>query len=57
MFDGRWRASVERGLKPVGSSLERTGIRPDHLTVAGLVIAVACAVAIGSGRLFLGLVL
>jgi CDP-diacylglycerol--glycerol-3-phosphate 3-phosphatidyltransferase len=57
LFDGRWRASVERGLKPVGSGLERTGIRPDHLTVAGLVIAVGCAVAIGSGRLFLGLVL
>lgn len=57
MFDGRWRASVEQGLKPIGSSLERTGIRPDHLTVAGLVLAVACAVAVGSGRLFLGLVL
>jgi CDP-diacylglycerol---glycerol-3-phosphate 3-phosphatidyltransferase len=57
LFDGRWRTSVERGLKPIGSGLERTGIRPDHLTVAGLVLAVACAVAIGSGRLFLGLVL
>ena len=57
MFDGRWRASVEQGLKPIGSGLERTGIRPDHLTVAGLLLAVACAVAVGSGRLFLGLVL
>ncbi len=57
MFDGRWRASVEQGLKPIGSGLERTGIRPDHLTVVGLVLAVACAVAVGSGRLFLGLVL
>jgi CDP-diacylglycerol--glycerol-3-phosphate 3-phosphatidyltransferase len=57
LFDGRWRASVEQGLKPIGSGLERTGIRPDHLTAAGLVLAVACAVAIGSGRLFLGLIL
>lgn len=57
MFDGRWRSSVEQGLRPIGSALERTGIQPDHLTVAGLVLAVACAVAIGNGRLFLGLVL
>nr|MBA3654633.1 CDP-alcohol phosphatidyltransferase family protein [Actinomycetota bacterium] len=57
MFDGRWRTSVEQGLKPIGSSLERTGIRPDHLTVAGLVVAVACAVAIAQGHLVLGVVL
>ena len=57
MFDGRWRSSVEQGLKPIGSGLERTGIQPDHLTVGGLVLAVACAVAVGSGRLVLGVVL
>ncbi len=57
MFDGRWRTSVEHGLKPIGSSLERTGIRPDHLTVAGLFLAVACAVAIANGLLVLGVVL
>jgi CDP-diacylglycerol--glycerol-3-phosphate 3-phosphatidyltransferase len=57
LFDGRWRASVERGLKPIGSGLGRTGIQPDHLTVAGLALAVACAVAVASGRLFVGLLL
>ena len=57
MFDGRWRTTVEQGIKPVGSALRRTGISADHLTGTGLVMAGATAVAIGSGRLFLGLVL
>ena len=57
MFDGRWRASVEQGLKPVGSSIRRSGLTADHLTGLGLVVAAGCAVAIGSGRLGLGLVL
>jgi CDP-diacylglycerol--glycerol-3-phosphate 3-phosphatidyltransferase len=57
LFDGRWRTSVEQGLKPIGSSLERTGIHPDHLTVAGLLLAVVCAVAVANGRLVLGVVL
>ncbi len=57
MFDGRWRTSVERGVRPVGSALHRTGIRADHLTATGVAMAAATAVAIGSGRLFLGLAL
>lgn len=57
MFDGRWRSSVERGLKPVGSGLRRTGLQADHLTALGLIMAAVCAVAIGSGRLGAGLVL
>jgi CDP-diacylglycerol--glycerol-3-phosphate 3-phosphatidyltransferase len=57
LFDGRWRSSVEKGLKPVGSGLRRSGIAADHLTGLGLALAGACAVAIGSGRLGLGLVL
>ncbi len=57
MFDKRLRAGVERGLKPVGTGLRRAGIKADQLTAAGLVISVASAVAIGSGRLFLGMVL
>ena len=32
MFDGRFRAPVERRLKPIGDSLRRTGITADHLT-------------------------
>lgn len=57
MFDGRWRWAVERGVGPVGRALHRTGLAPDHLTVAGLLFAAGSALAIGSGRLGLGLAL
>ncbi len=57
MFDGRWRTAVDNGVKPIGSALRRTGISADHLTATGLVMAGATAVVIGSGHLFLGLVL
>ena len=46
---------MEKGLKPIGSGLRRSGIAADHLTGLGLGLAGACAVAIGSGRLGLGL--
>ena len=35
MFDKRCRAGVERGLRPVGSGLERAGVSADQLTVVG----------------------
>jgi phosphatidylinositol phosphate synthase len=57
LFDGRWRTGIEQGLKPVGSTIGRTGMRPDHLTIVGLVLAVPCAVAVASGHLGLGLAL
>ena len=57
MFDGRFRASVDKGVKPFGTALNRTGLSPDHLTALGLFMAVPAAIAIGTGRLFLGLVL
>lgn len=57
MFDGRFRANAERTLKPVGQQLKRTGITADHLTVLGVVMALAAAVAIGNGALRLGLLL
>ena len=41
MLDGRWRATVERGLEPVGKGLHRSGITADGLTIIGLVVAVA----------------
>jgi CDP-diacylglycerol--glycerol-3-phosphate 3-phosphatidyltransferase len=47
---------MEKGLRPVGSSLQRTGITADQLTLVGLGMAVATAVAIGAGELRLGLV-
>jgi len=57
VFDGKFRAPVDRAVKPFGNALRRTGLTPDHLTVIGLLVGVAAAVAIGSGRLRLGLVL
>ena len=38
MFDGRFRAPVERAVKPLGDGLRRTGLTPDHLTILGLVM-------------------
>ncbi len=54
MLDGRWRAKAERGLDPVGRALYRVGISANVLTVVGLVIAAATAVAIATGHLLLG---
>jgi CDP-diacylglycerol--glycerol-3-phosphate 3-phosphatidyltransferase len=57
MFDGNFRVQVERAVKPMGESLRRLGVTPDVLTVVGLVIGVASAVAVGAGSLRLGLAL
>jgi CDP-diacylglycerol---glycerol-3-phosphate 3-phosphatidyltransferase len=57
MFDNRWRTSVEKGLRPVGHNIRRTGLTADHLTGAGLVTAGAAAVTIGAGSLDAGLLL
>lgn len=57
VFDGRWRAPVDQGIQPVGRALARAGITADHLTLAGLVMAVVTAVVIGSGHLFIGVCL
>ena len=57
MFDGQWRTSIEKGLKPVGANLRRTGITADHLTATGVVLAGAAAIAIANGALRGGLLL
>jgi CDP-diacylglycerol--glycerol-3-phosphate 3-phosphatidyltransferase len=57
MFDGKFRAPVDRAVKPIGQGLRRTGLTPDHLTIVGLLFGVGAAVAIGAGELRLGLVL
>jgi CDP-diacylglycerol--glycerol-3-phosphate 3-phosphatidyltransferase len=51
MFDKHLRASVEKGLRPVGTNLRRTGITADHLTLVGMLFAAGAAVAIGNGAL------
>jgi CDP-diacylglycerol--glycerol-3-phosphate 3-phosphatidyltransferase len=55
LFDGRFRAGVDRITKPAGAALIRTGLSPDHLTALGLALAVPAAWAIASGHLGLGL--
>jgi CDP-diacylglycerol--glycerol-3-phosphate 3-phosphatidyltransferase len=57
MFDGRWRSTFEKGLRPMGAQIRRTGITANHLTTTGLVMAVAAAVVIANGWLRAGLVL
>ena len=57
MFDGHFRKSVDRAVKPLGDTLRRTKITPDQLTIAGMLIACGAAVAIGAGYLSLGLLL
>jgi CDP-diacylglycerol--glycerol-3-phosphate 3-phosphatidyltransferase len=57
MFDGSFRVGVDRAVKPVGASLRRMGVSADALTATGLVIAALAAVAIGFGKLQLGLIL
>ena len=57
MFDGHLRSSVDKAVKPLGDGLRRTRMTPDHLTIAGMVIAIGAALAIGAGHLPLGLLL
>lgn len=57
MFDGKFRAPVDAAVKPLGAALRKTKLTPDHLTVIGLVLGAAAAVAVGGGWLRLGLVL
>jgi CDP-diacylglycerol--glycerol-3-phosphate 3-phosphatidyltransferase len=54
MLDGRWRATVERGLEPVGQGLHRAGVTADGLTIIGLVFAMGTALLIADGHLVLG---
>jgi CDP-diacylglycerol--glycerol-3-phosphate 3-phosphatidyltransferase len=57
MFDGRWRARVDQGTTPLGAGLSRIGVTADQLTLTGLVMAAGAAVAIGSGYLWVGVIL
>jgi CDP-diacylglycerol--glycerol-3-phosphate 3-phosphatidyltransferase len=55
MFDGKFRTSVDKAVKPIGDGLRRTGLTPDHLTIVGLVVGAGAAFAIGAGELLIGL--
>ncbi|MEM8925107.1 MAG: CDP-alcohol phosphatidyltransferase family protein [Actinomycetota bacterium] len=49
MFDGSFRTPFEKGVAPIGRSLHNLGVSPDAITVVGVLMAAACAVAIGLG--------
>ena len=51
MLDTRWRAGVERGLRPAGARLRQIGISADQITLLGLAASILCGLAIASGRL------
>ena len=51
MIDERLRGNVERRLRPVGARAGKARLKADHITLLGLVMAVATAVAIGAGAL------
>lgn len=57
MFDGKFRAPVDAAVRPLGALLRKTKLTPDHLTIVGLVVGAAAAVAVGAGHLRWGLVL
>ncbi len=54
MFDGNWRAAVDRGLVPIGASLRRAGISANAVTLVGIVMAAIAATSIGAGYLRAG---
>ncbi len=57
MFDGRFRAPIEKAVRPIGQLLRRTGMSPDHLTILGILFAIAASFAIAQGALRGGLIL
>lgn len=54
MIENRVRPHIGDALGLVGGLLARIGLRPDHLTLAGLAVTVAGSILVGSGRLLLG---
>lgn len=54
MFDGSFRDSVDKRTNVLAKHIAKLGVTGDHLTVVGLVGAVASAVVIGSGHLLWG---
>lgn len=55
MLDEQFRSGFDRGVRPMGMRLRRLGVTADHLTIAGMVMALACAVSVALGQLQLGL--
>jgi CDP-diacylglycerol--glycerol-3-phosphate 3-phosphatidyltransferase len=54
MLDRRARSTLEKTLRPIGQALHRAHIRPNHVTVAGVVASACAAIAIAQGYFVLG---
>jgi CDP-diacylglycerol--glycerol-3-phosphate 3-phosphatidyltransferase len=50
MLDKRWRAEVERGLRPVGAHLRQAGFTANQITATGLIASVFTAWAVATGH-------
>lgn len=57
MFDGNFRKAFEKGMAPIGKSIQQAGVSPDVITGLGVVMAAACGVAIGLGQFPLAVLL
>lgn len=57
MFDKRCRTGVERGLRPVGTSLKKAGITANQLTALGVGISILSGLAVARGWLVGGALL
>lgn len=57
MFDGKFRTQVDAAVKPIGEGIEKSGISADHITLLGIIMSVAAAIAIGAGTMRLGFLL
>jgi len=52
MLDHRLRAEFEKGIRPLGAGLGRSGFTADQITVAGLAVSLFTAAAIATGHFF-----
>jgi CDP-diacylglycerol--glycerol-3-phosphate 3-phosphatidyltransferase len=50
MLDKRWRAEVERGLRPVGAHLRQAGFTANQITATGLIVSAFTAWAVATGH-------
>jgi len=57
VFDGNFRTAFEKGMAPIGKSLQQAGVSPDVVTGLGVAMAGACGVAIALGQFPLAVLL
>ena len=57
MFDGNFRTAFEKGMAPIGKSLQQAGVSPDAITGLGVAMAGGCGVAIAFGQFPLAVLL